>query len=166
MKTMNIYYLLFFLLIAVQPAFAEVNIRQTILLTTEEQHFLADLIKKNKEAQKYWNQIKEEACTILDDQPQPIKVIHYAGLLDTDPKRVKTEQSLRDMDKLAVLLYAFYGTQDEKYAKKAKSYILAWVNAYEATGDIINENKFEPLIHSYQVMKEYFSPAEKARVNQ
>lgn len=153
------------LFVIVQTASADVRIRQTILLTNEEQSHLMLLIQKHKEAQKYWEQIQEEAQSVLNDRPHPLKVIHYEGLLDTDPKRVKTEQSLRDMDKLAVLLFAFYGTKDKIFAEKARVFILAWINAYKATGNPINENKFEPLIHSYHVMRDYFSQTEKDHVN-
>ncbi|WPP48106.1 alginate lyase family protein [Catalinimonas niigatensis] len=163
---MRLFYLSFLLLIIHHLAVAEVSIRQTLLLTAEEQQYLMKLIQQNKEVQNLWYSVKEAAQHILDDQPNPLQIIHYEGLLDTNPKRIATEKSLRDMDKLAVLLNAYYGTQNKAYAAKAKKYILAWVNTYQATGNPINENKFEPLIHSYQVMRSYFSPSEKELVNQ
>lgn len=163
---MRPFYLSFLLIIMHHLAVAEVSIRQTLLLTAEEQQYLMKLIQENKEVQNLWYPVKEAAQTILFEHPQPLKVIHYEGLLDTDPKRVASEKSLRDMDRLAVLLNAFYGSQNKAYAAKAKNYVLAWVDTYLATGNPINENKFEPLIHSYQVMKSYFSPSERERVNQ
>ncbi|MEK6475925.1 alginate lyase family protein [Catalinimonas sp. 4WD22] len=163
---MRFFYTIFFLVIISTSAVAEVSIRQTLLLTPEEQQYLMKLIQENKEVQNLWYPVKEAAQAILSEQPHPLKVIHYEGLLDTDPKRVATEKSLRDMDKIAMLLNAFYGTQNKAYAAMAKKYILAWVNVYQATGNPINENKFEPLIHTYQVTKSYFSPAEQEQVNQ
>ncbi|MDF9800593.1 hypothetical protein OKW21_005856 [Catalinimonas alkaloidigena] len=163
---MRFLFIAFFLISMSFSAVAEVSIRQTLLLTPEEQQYLMKLIQENKEVRNLWYPVKDAAQAILFEHPQPLKVIHYEGLLDTDPKRVATEKSLRDMDKIAVLLNAFYGTQNKAYVAMAKKYILAWVNIYQATGNPINENKFEPLIHSYQVMKSYFSPAEKELVNQ
>lgn len=163
---MRFLYIAFLLSSMSLSAVAEVSIRQTLLLTSAEQQYLMQLIQENKEVQNLWFPVKEAAQAILFEHPQPLKIIHYEGLLDTDPKRVATEKSLRDMDKIAVLLSAFYGTQNKAYAAKAKNYILAWVGAYQASGNPINENKFEPLIHAYQVMKSYFSSSEKETVNQ
>lgn len=163
---MRFLYITFFLNSMSLSAVAEVSIRQTLLLTPEEQQYLMQLIQENKEVQNLWYPVKEAAQAILFEHPQPLKIIHYEGLLDTDPKRVATEKSLRDMDKIAVLLNAFYGTQNKAYAAKAKNYVLAWIGVYQATGNPINENKFEPLIHAYQVTKSYFSPAEQELVNQ
>lgn len=166
LKPMRVYYVICFWILTVSSAVAEVSIRQTLLLTVEEQRVLRELIRENEEVQKHWYSIQEAAQIILNEQPQPLKVIYYEGLLDTDPKRVKTEQSLRDMDKLAVLLNAFYGTQDKMYAEKAKIYIMGWINTYEASGNPVNENKFEPLLHTYHIMKDHFTSAEQTQVAQ
>ncbi len=144
----------------------DADIPETLLLTQSQQKYLAQLIHSNPATKALWLNVEQEAKGYLPDQPRPLPVIHYEGLLDTNPDRIDTEKNLRDMDKLAAWLFAYYTTQDDVYAQKAKAYILAWVETYQPTGNPINENKFEPLIHSYQTMKKHFSRAERERVEQ
>ncbi len=162
---MKSYFRLLFLIV-LTPLFTKADIPETLLLTRPQQEYLAQLIQTSPTAKALWAKVEQEAKGYLQDQPRPLQVIHYEGLLDTNPDRIDTEKSLRDMDKLAAWLFAYYATQDEAYARKAKAYILAWVNAYQPTGNPINENKFEPLIHSYQTMKKYFSKAGQERVEE
>ncbi|WP_373514362.1 alginate lyase family protein [Persicitalea sp.] len=159
MKLSSLFLFLFFL-----PRLTQAEIPETLLLTPPQQKYLRQLIQTNPDAKALWLKAEREAKGYLNDQPRPLKVIHYEGLLDTNPNRIDTEKSLRDMDKLAAWLFAYYATQDEAYAKNAKEYIVAWANTYQPTGNPINENKFEPLIHSYQTLRKYFSPDERERV--
>lgn len=154
---------LLFLFLSLAPPLAHAQIPETLLLTPTQQKHLRHLLQTNPAAKALWQQVDQEAKGYLQDQPRPLQVIHYEGLLDTNPSRIDTEKSLRDMDKLAAWLFAYYATQEEAYAQKAKTYILAWAETYRPTGNPINENKFEPLIHCYQTMKEYFSKAEQQR---
>lgn len=146
------------------PLLAHAQIPETLLLTPSQQKHLRQLIETDPNAKALWLKVKQEAKDYLPDQPRPLQVIHYEGLLDTNTERIDTEKSLRDMDKLAAWLFAYYATQDEAYARKAKAYVLAWADTYQPTGNPINENKFEPLIHSYQTMKQYFPEAEREKV--
>ncbi len=160
MKYLSLFVLLLF------PCLAQADIPETLLLTAPQQKYLRHLIQTNPDARAQWLKVQQEAQSYLRDQPRPLRVMHYEGLLDTNPDRIDTQKSLRDMDKLAAWLFAYYASQDEAYVRKAKAYILAWVSAYQPTGNPIDENKFEPLIHSYQTMKEDFSPTEQAEVEQ
>ncbi len=157
LRTLTLFLLLF-------PCLIQAQIPETLLLTPPQQKYLRQLTRDNPDVEVLWLKVAEEAKSYLDDQPRPLAVIRYEGLLDTDPKRIDTEKSLRDMDKLAAWLFAYYGTQDEIYAQKAKTYILVWASTYRPTGNPINENKFEPLIHAYQTTKQYFSPKERTMV--
>lgn len=58
MKTVR---LLWLLVLLSSQALADVSIRETIILTDEEQSNLRQLIQYNKEAQTLWNQIKQDA---------------------------------------------------------------------------------------------------------
>ena len=160
MKYLGLFILLCF------PLFAQADIPETLLLTAPQQKYLRHLIQTNSDAKAQWLKVQQEAKNYLRDQPRPLRVIRYEGLLDINPDRIDTQKSLRDMDKLAAWLFAYYASQDETYVRKAKAYILAWAGTYHPTGNPINENKFEPLIHSYQTMKGYFSAAERAQVEQ
>ncbi|MPR33731.1 alginate lyase family protein [Salmonirosea aquatica] len=161
---MRTYLWLFCFTFLLAPLFTLADIPETLLLTPSQQRYLAELIRTNPSAKTQWLKVEEEAKGYLNDAPRPLRVIHYEGLLDTDTRRIDTEKSLRDMDKLAAWLFAYYGPQDKLYAQKAKTYILAWAGTYEPTGNPINENKLEPLIHCYQTMKSYFSESEQKKV--
>ncbi|GHB53183.1 alginate lyase family protein [Persicitalea jodogahamensis] len=152
------------LILAIAPYFTRADIPETILLTQSQQKYLRQIISTSAAAQALWSKVEQEAKGYLGDQPRSLRSIYYEGLLDTNPDRIDTEKSLRDMDKLAAWLFAYYVTQDATYARKAKTYILAWASTYQPTGNPINENKFEPLIHSYQAMKMHFSKAEQGQV--
>ncbi|MDZ7693278.1 MAG: hypothetical protein U5K69_19530 [Balneolaceae bacterium] len=155
----KIFALLMVLMLSTTQTRAEVYIRQTIILTPQEQEALIRFIQQNDSAHQLWLDIRQQADSVLADAPDPQERIHYEGLLDTNSKRIQTEQALEDMDKLAQLLFAYYGSGDTKYVEKTKQFIMAWVRAYKATGNPINENKFEPLIHCYYVMKSAFTVA-------
>ncbi len=154
------------LILTFTPYLIRADIPETILLTQSQQQYLRQIIRSSAAAKVLWSKTEREAKGYLHDQPRPLQVIRYEGLLDTNPDRIDTEKSLRDMDKLAAWLFAYYATQDKVYAQKAKMYILAWAKTYRPTGNPINENKFEPLIHSYQAMKKYFPKEERERVEQ
>ncbi|HEV7350996.1 alginate lyase family protein [Telluribacter sp.] len=144
---------------------AKAQIRQTLLLTNPQQQEVTKLAQTNPEVRALWRPVEQEAQRYLNDEPRPLRVIHYEGLLDTNPDRIRTTESLKDLDKVAVWLFAWYGTQDQVYAQKIKEYLLAWAGTYQPTGNPINENKLEPLIHSYRVLENSFSKDEKSRVD-
>jgi hypothetical protein len=155
---------LLLLLLLCRGAWAQV--RQTLPLTAPQQREVRKLVRTNPEVQALWQEVEREAQGYLTDPPRPLRVIHYEGLLDTNPDRIRTTESLKDLDKVAVWLSAWYGSGDKRYAHQIKEYLLAWAGTYQPTGNPINENKLEPLIHSYQVLKNYFSKEEKQRVDQ
>jgi hypothetical protein len=64
------------------------------------------------------------ATASLEHVPRPLEVIHYEGLLDTDPLRINTVESFPDIDHVATLIYAFYGTGNICMAKRLKK--LLW----------------------------------------
>ncbi|MBU1821417.1 MAG: alginate lyase family protein [Bacteroidetes bacterium] len=143
---------------------ANAQVRQTLPLTAPQQQKLGKLIQTNSEVRALWQSVEQEAKHYLTDEPSPLRVIHYEGLLDTNPDRIRTTQSLKDLDKVAVWLSAWYGSQDKAYADKIKTYLLAWADTYVPTGNPINENKLEPLIYGYVTLKKSFSQAEQQRI--
>lgn len=147
---------LFFAFSCFFPIGSDVSIRETIILTKSEQQHLRNLISNNPNVNRMWKQINKEAQSLLDEVPHPLEKIHYEGLLHNHPKRIITQKSLEDMDKVATWLSGFYGSGDKVYVHKIKEFILAWVNDYKPTGNPINENKLEPLIHSFHVLRDSF----------
>lgn len=134
--------------------------RQVFALTAQERNRLKQLIQEDKEAQACWQAIQQEANSCLSASPRPLRVIHYEGLLHTEPSRIDTTISLRGMDSLVALLYAYQGSGNTAYRDKIREYVLAWVNTYEPTGNPINEQKLEPVLVGCHALKETFSTVE------
>lgn len=151
-----------FLLLLTTQTYAQV--RQTLPLSVPQQLHLGRLIQTDPDVRGLWQFVEHEAKLYLADEPRPQEVIHYEGLLDTNPDRIRTTESLRDLDKVAVWLSAWYGSQEKTYSEKIKAYLLAWAATYVPNGNPINENKLEPLIHGYATLKNSFSRAEQKRI--
>ena len=143
---------------------ADISIYQTFILNDIQQLRLQKMVENNYQVKRVWDDLLSELDSFKNDKPHPIEVIHYEGLLDTNPDRIKTQQSLLDMNKIASFLFAYYVTNDTFYENKLKKFILNWASTYKPTGNPINENKFEPLIHSYYVIGSSFNPKEKNQV--
>lgn len=145
------------LLLMVDWSFAEVEIRQTYILSIKDQQNLRIAINNNQSIKQHFETIVKNAEEILLTSPQPLVVINYEGLLDTDSLRKQSESCLKDMDRIALLLFAYYGSGSTKYRDHAIKYIIEWANTFLPTGNPINENKLEPLIHAYYVFRSFLS---------
>jgi type II secretory pathway pseudopilin PulG len=142
----------------------EVEIRHTMLLGKTQRDRLAALANSDPEAQSLWKSVKAEADALLDDTPSPVGEIFYQGIVDTEPKRVQTVKHLEDMDKLAVLQEAYAISDDAAYRDKARDYVLAWTKTFYPNGNTINENKLEPVINAYALLRDTFAAAEKTTI--
>lgn len=134
--------------------------RQVIALSAQERSKLQKLIVEDSEAIAQWQMIQQEADSCLGTSPRPLRVIHYEGLLHTEPSRIDTTISLSGMDSLCVLLYAYQGSGSAAYRGKILDYLLAWARTYEPTGNPINEQKLEPVLVGCYELKETFIPGE------
>lgn len=142
----------------------EVEIRQTIMLGKPQREKMVTLAKNNPEARSLWTGLKAEADALLGDMPNPVGEIFYQGIVDTEPRRVKTVKHLEDMDKLAVLQEAYAISGNTAYRDKAREYVLAWTKTFYPNGNTINENKMEPVINAYALLRDTFSAAEKMTI--
>ncbi len=139
---------------------ADVEIRQVVPVSpTQRQN-----IQKMPATDPALSLLRRDADAYLDAKPIPLGEIFYQGQLDTHPRRVETEKSLADMDKLAALSEAYAATGDARYAAKAREFVLAWVKTYYPNGNSINENKLEPVFLAYDLLRDTFSAEEKERV--
>jgi hypothetical protein len=152
-------------LMGVRPLAAEhTPIRPSFLLTAANVAKVRRLVQSDPEAAARWAELKAEADALLGRSPRPLEEIHYQGMLDTDPKRQRSEQSLDDMDAVACLGHAFVASGDDRYANQARRYILAWSSTYRPTGNTIHENKLEPIYVYYAVLRDRFSAAQREQV--
>jgi len=92
--------------------------------------------------------------------PRPVERIFYEGLLNNDPRRMQTEEHLRDMDRLA-LFYWYHKLQDtQEVALPMRKLALAWVSTYRPDGNPINENKLVPLVYVYPLLSPHLNEEE------
>jgi hypothetical protein len=152
-------------LIAVTGAGAETSIRQAFWLTESQQARLRALVAADPEAGALWRTLRAEAEALHARRPSPLPVIHYEGLLDTDPRRVATIAALGDMDALVVLTQAAAIDPAGPYAASATRLVLAWVDTYVPTGNTINENTLEPLACAYGTLAGRFAGGERERID-
>ncbi|WP_162339416.1 alginate lyase family protein [Cyclobacterium salsum] len=95
------------------------------------------------------NMLKREWSLIRRDEPNPISEIHYEGLLDNNPARIKTVRHLEDMDKIALFYWHYALYKDPHSLKKMIDFSLSWASSYQADGNPINENKLLPVVYAY-----------------
>ena len=139
---------------------------EIVILSGNEKNNLRELTGNNKTACFYCDSIVSLAENHFHHQPLPIVEIRYEGLLDTHHARIITVKSLKDMDKMVDLIYASYCNESDKWAEKAKEFVLAWAATYIPTGNPINENKLSALFWAYHLFKSRFSEDEQNLVGE
>jgi hypothetical protein len=133
---------------------------QSSLLTDVQRRRLGDIERADPSAAAMFASIKQQADRVLNDQPNPIERIQTEGKLSSDPAKIRTGQSLADMHKLELLAYAYAITGEEKYAAKARQFVLAWAKVNHSAGDPIDDTNLEPLLVAYDLMRTTFSRTE------
>ncbi|QLE02664.1 alginate lyase family protein [Galbibacter sp. BG1] len=160
-QSLLIFTIIFFISL---KAFTQINTGVAVLDKQEQERY-RNLIKENKEVRAIHDSLALLANKYLDLEPKPLEVINYEGLLENDPERMKSIESLLDANKVVDLIYATYGSNNTVYVNKIKEFVLAWANTYKASGNPINENKLTPLFWSYAIYKDNFSADEKTIVD-
>ena len=141
--------------------FATAQITEFLVLNHAEKEKLQQHIQQNNQISALYEVFAFEANKGLQKKPNPLEIIYYEGLLNNNPKRIKTVKSFADIDYTVNLIYASYGTKNEAFGKKAKEIILAWAKTYKPTGNPINENKFSAFFWGYYLFNQQFSDQEK-----
>ena len=155
--------LAFSLGLAVTSVYGQIN-TGIVILNQEEQARFRDLLDDHAEVKALYDSIRARADTHLSLPANPIPVIYYEGLLDTDPDRVASVESLLDINRLIDMLYAGYGSDPEYYAPKIKEIVLAWARTYLPDGNTINEHKLTPLFWAYYLLRDAYSRGERSEV--
>jgi len=126
---------------------------------------LRALITTNAAAARQFAGIHRQADAALLDLPNPIEKIVSEGHLHNDPLKIRTGQSLPDLDKIAALAWTWAVTGDPRYVSQARTFILAWAAVNRPDGDAINETQLEPLIVGYDLLRATFATADRQRVD-
>ncbi|WP_236254573.1 alginate lyase family protein [Mucisphaera calidilacus] len=117
------------------------------------------------EARGVIDEVAERAERLRGMAPTPLRVIHYEGLVHTDPRRVATCRSLSQMGDVAWLVRDWQLTGDERSAATLGRCVVAWSGAYVITGNDVNENKLYPLLVAYEALRPAFDDEDRAAVD-
>jgi len=166
-STFSFLLLISFVVLLSAATMADVEIRQVVPVSAAQRQAIqkaAQDADPDTQAARAIATLRRDAEALLTSTPRPLAEIHYQGLLDTNPRRVEAEKSLADLEKLAALSEAFAATGDERYATKAREFVLAWASTYKPNGNCINENKLEPVFLAYDLLREGFSTEQKSQI--
>lgn len=138
---------------------AEVSIRTALFLSEQHRGTAVLLVRDNAEARAQYANIEQQAAIVLANEPRPLEIIYYEGILETDSRRKQTEDHLRDMDMLALVCQAYCGNPRDDYETFIRRFVHAWATTYIPTGNPINENKLEAVFCGYYLTKSGFEAA-------
>jgi hypothetical protein len=138
-----------------------IDVRQSLTFTPSQQQRLNALVNSDPHVRQLWRSVDSQAEAACSIQPQPLAVIHFEGMLDTHPDRIESTRQLADMDRLAVLNFAYAASGKEAYAQAMRTYVLAWSHTFQPTGNTINENILYAVLVGYDLLGPHWSSAEK-----
>lgn len=126
---------------------------------------LRNLLEKDSGAANEFAKLRSFADSALKDSPTPIERVISEGTLASDPGKKASNEAMRDVRRIESLAWVAAVTGDDRYAAKARQFIVAWAKRNKPDGNPINETKFEPLVEAYDLTREGFPPADRAIVD-
>jgi hypothetical protein len=154
-------YFLFMLLVVVNGTASA----QYVGLSDNEVSSLIKLIKKDSNVAALYSTLKKKADAALIDFPNPIDTVVSEGHLATDPKKIITVRSLRDIDKIFALAMVYKIESRATYLDKLAAFITAWAMVNKPQGNPINDTKFEDLFIAYDLVKDKMPVSSKQVIN-
>lgn len=145
-----------------EKVYVEFDVPPTIWLTADERKILFN--RHREDIQEAFEPLQQRADAALDKQPSPLPRIVYEGHVSNHPERIRSAKHLQDMLDLRALIWAYVMTKDKQYADKAKSFLLAWTQAYKPTGNDVNDNKLNICIYAYDVLKDFLNEQQQELV--
>ncbi len=143
----------------------EFSIPPVIPLGRAQLERLRSLAAENDEAAALAAQARRDAKPLLDARPDPLEVIHYEGLVNTDPRRIATVAKLREMGDVARLVRYWQVSGNKRAAAAIRQFIVAWTDTYKLTGNDVNENKFWPMLVGYYSLRDGFSAEQREEID-
>jgi Alginate lyase len=113
---------------------------------------------------KLFDAQRQLADQSLTEDPHPIDTIRTEGLLQGDPKKIATQQALRDMRKIYALALVWKVSGDRKYLSALALYLTAWAATDRPRGDPIDDTNLDPVIEAYDMVKGDLPPATEETV--
>ena len=145
MKYLCLFLFIFFITPKVQSQYVGLN--------DKEISSLKKLTASDGDAQKYIAAFKKTADEALNQIPDPIDTVVSEGHLATDPKKIITGRSLKDINKIYSLAITYKTVNDKSYLNKLVEFLTAWATINKPQGNPINDTKFEDLFAAYDMVK-------------
>ena len=143
----------------------EFTIRPALPLNQPALAALRQLVKADSEATALAAAVAAMAAPLSSNEPQPLPVIRYEGLVNTHPERLATVAKLRSMDDVALLLQHWQASGDAVAAATLVRHIAAWSATYQPTGNDVNENKLTPLLVAWHALRPQADQELRSRVD-
>lgn len=143
----------------------EFSYRLTLPLDAGQRETLRQLSETDPEARSLRQAMEEEARGRFELRPQPLEIIHYEGLLNTDPRRIASVSKLQQMDDIALLHQFWQVNEDVLSAGILRSVILAWAETYRPDGNDVNENKLTPVFNAFHGLRDTFTNGDRETVD-
>jgi len=137
---------------------------QIVSLTSAETAKLKSAIKNDEETKKLYQGFAKSTLKYLSEQPNPIDTIRTEGLLKGNPKKVKTQQALADMNKISALALEYRIISDQKYLNKCVEFLSAWAKTNKPNGDPIDDTNLDPAVEAYDLIKTDIPAAAKKEI--
>ncbi|WEK17748.1 MAG: alginate lyase family protein [Candidatus Pedobacter colombiensis] len=138
---------------------------QYLSLNKSELQKLSTLINTDQNVKMAYHELENLADATLKQHPDPVDTIISEGHLANDPKKLKTQKSLADLDKIYALAYTYSISNKPVYLKKCIEYILAWAKINHGAGNPINDTKLDPLFDAYDLIKDEMTVSERNTVD-
>lgn len=126
---------------------------QVVSLNDKELTKLYQLITSDKNAGKLYASIKRTADAALNEAPNPVDTVVSEGHLATDPRKINTIRSLRDIDKIYALALCYRVENQRRYLDQLTGFLSAWASLNQPQGNPINDSKFEDLFFAYDLAR-------------
>ncbi|RZK67809.1 MAG: alginate lyase [Pedobacter sp.] len=117
--------------------------------------------EKNK---KLYHSFEKLASSFLLEQPNPIDTIRTEGLLKGNPKKVKTQQALADMNKMYTLALQYRLNGNKQYLDKSLSFLIAWAKINQPNGNPIDDTNLDKAVEAYDLIKDLIGGNDKALI--
>ncbi|MBD3241947.1 MAG: hypothetical protein GF331_15260 [Chitinivibrionales bacterium] len=146
--------LVFPTIVAAGAEVGEFSIPPVTPLTPPQLACLRELTRTDSSAARLARQVRDQAVPLLGIEPTPLEVIHYEGLVNTDPRRIATVEKLRQMGDVARLMRLWQVSGDVRARETLCDLAVGWAAVYRPTGNDVNENKFYPLLVAYLAFRD------------
>lgn len=138
------------------PSFA-----QLVSLNRDEVKKLKFAINKDSSAKRLYHSFTKNAIGYLNETPNPIDTIRTEGLLRGNPRKVKTQTALADMNKIFVLALQYRLTQDNKFLDKSISFLVSWASVNYPNGNPIDDTNLDKAVEAYDLIQNNLPAKEK-----